>query len=85
MSEENPTTKKLDVRRITLIIILINSIILIPLVSVILANVGGTAVFITTIVFFGILIATSFVAIIYDLTILLKNRKARKEDTKKDE
>ena len=85
MSEENPITKKLDIRRIALIIILINCIILIPLVSVIIANVGGTAVFITTIVFFGILIATSFVAIVYDLAILIKNRKARKEEAEKDE
>jgi len=82
MSDETPTTKKLDLRRIALIIILINSLILIALVSVILANVGGNAVFITTIVFFGIFIAISLVAIIFDIIRLIKARKAR---VKKDE
>ena len=75
MSEESSKTKKVDIRRIALITILVNSIILIPLVAVILANVAGIAVFITTIVFFGILIVTSFVAIIFDIILLRQNKK----------
>ena len=70
MSKDSSKTKKVDIRRIALITILVNSIILIPLVSVILANVAGIAVFITTIIFFGILIVTSFVAIIFDIILL---------------
>ncbi|MHA1124250.1 MAG: hypothetical protein ACTSO7_14075 [Candidatus Heimdallarchaeota archaeon] len=75
MSEDSSEPKKMDFRRIALIAIVINCVILIPLVSVILANVSNNAVIITTIVFFGTLIAISFTAIIYDLIILLKNRK----------
>jgi len=75
MSEESSKTKKVDIRRIALITILVNSIILIPLVAVILANVAGIAVFITTIVFFGVLIVTSFVAIIFDIILLRQNKK----------
>ena len=75
MSEESSKTKKVDIRRIALITILVNTIILIPLVAVILANVAGIAVFITTIVFFGILIVTSFVAIIFDIILLRQNKK----------
>jgi hypothetical protein len=77
MSEESTTNNKFNFQRISLLIILINCLILIPLISVILANIGGNAVYITTIVFFGILIANSFMVIIFDLIRLLQNRKNR--------